>query len=82
MSIICQQIVVGLVVFIAKTVYALHHSKYIAICSIDVMIDDFDRFDLFFFYLEIDNLPKHTFFLPSPQTLLFAILSPFQLNFI
>ena len=37
-----------LVVFIAQTVYALHHSKYIAICSIDLMVDEFDRFDLFF----------------------------------
>ena len=50
MHIICQQIMVGLVVFIAQTVYALHHSKYIAIFSIDVMVDDFDRFDLFFLF--------------------------------
>ena len=35
-------------------VYVLHHSKYIAICSTDVIVDDFDRFDLFF-YFEIDN---------------------------
>ena len=34
-----------LVVFIARAVYALHHSKYITIWSIDVMADDFDRFD-------------------------------------
>ena len=39
-----------LVVFIAQTVYALHHSKYIAICSIDVMDDDFDRLNLFCFF--------------------------------
>ena len=38
-----------LVVYIAQTVYVLHHCKYIAICSIDVIVDDFDRFDLFFF---------------------------------
>ena len=38
-----------LVVYIAQTVYALHHWKYIAICSINVIVDDFDRFDLFFF---------------------------------
>ena len=50
MHIICQQIVVGLVVFIAQTVYTLHHSKYITICSIDVMVDDFDWFDLFFLF--------------------------------
>ena len=37
-----------LVVCIEQTVYVLHCSKYIAICSIDVVIDDFDRFDLFF----------------------------------
>ena len=37
------------VVYIAKTVYVLHHCKYIAICSIDVIFDDFDRFGLFFF---------------------------------
>ena len=38
---------------IAQTVYELHHCipKYIAICSIDVMVDDFDRFDLFFCFL-------------------------------
>ena len=40
-----------LVVFIAQTVYALHHSNYIAICSIGVMVDDFDRFDLFCFFI-------------------------------
>ena len=39
-----------LVVYIAQTVYVLHHCKYIAICSIDVIVDDFDRFDLFFFW--------------------------------
>ena len=37
-----------LVVYIAQTVYVLHRSKYIAIRSIDVIVDDFDRFDLFF----------------------------------
>ena len=37
-----------LVVYIAQTVYVLHHCKYIAICSIDVIVDDFDMFDLFF----------------------------------
>ena len=38
-----------LVVYIAQTAYELYHSKYIAICSIDVIVDDFDRFDLLFF---------------------------------
>ena len=42
-----------LVVYIALTVYVMHHCKYIAICSIDDIIDDFDRFDFFFFRLTI-----------------------------
>ena len=46
-------------VYIAQTVHVLHHCKYIAICSIDVIVDNFDRFDLFFF--EIDNLPNPKF---------------------
>ena len=36
-----------LVVYIAQTVYVLHHCKYIAICRIDVIVNDFDRFDMF-----------------------------------
>ena len=73
-----------LVVFTAQTVYELHHSKYIAICSIDVMVDNFDRFDLFFlFYFEIDNFPSRIFFLlPSLRKSVFAISFPFQPNFI
>ena len=39
-----------LVVYIAQKVYVFHHCKYIAICSIDVIVDDFDRFDLFFVF--------------------------------
>ena len=54
-----------LVVFIVQT---LHHSKYIATCSIDVMVDDFDRFDLLFFYFEIGNLPSLTQFFSSIST--------------
>ena len=43
-----------LVVYIAQTVYVLHHCKYIAICNIDVIVDDFDRFDmLFLFFLKL-----------------------------
>ena len=38
----------ALVVYIAQKVYVLHHCKHIAICSINVIVDDFDRFDLFF----------------------------------
>ena len=36
-------------VYIAQTAYVLHHCKYIAICSIDVIVDDFDMFNWFFF---------------------------------
>ena len=50
-----------LVVHIMQTANVLHHNKYIAICNIAVKVDDFDRFDLFF-YFEIDNLPSPTFF--------------------
>ena len=45
------------VVCIAQTVHILHHCKYIAICRIDIIVDDFDLF-LFFIYFEIDNLPS------------------------
>ena len=37
-----------LVVYTEQTVYVLHHCTYIAICSIDVTVDDLDIFDLFF----------------------------------
>ena len=57
-----------LVVFIAQTVYTLHHSNYIVSCSINVMVDDFDKFDLFFFfYFEIDNLSRRILFFFHPQ---------------
>ena len=68
------------VVYIAKTVYLLHHCKYIAVCSINVIVHDFDRFDFFF---EIEYLPSPKFcFFTSSQKLVFAISFPFQLNFI
>ena len=54
-------------------------------CSIGVTVDDLDRFDLFccFFCFEADNLPSCKFcFLTSSRKLVFAISSPFQLNFI
>ena len=52
-------------------------------CSIDVTVDDLDRFDLLFFYFEADNLPSRKFcFLTSSQKLVFSISCPFQLNFI
>ena len=69
-----------LVVYIAQTVYVLHHCKYIAIYSIDVRVDDFDKLDFFF---EIDNLPSPKFcFLTSSRKLVFVISFPFQLTFI
>ena len=37
-----------LVVFIAQRVYVLHYRKYITMSRIDVTVDDFDSFDLFF----------------------------------
>ena len=45
-----------LVVHFAQTVCVLHYCKYIAICSINVIVDDFDRFDMFVSF-EIDNFP-------------------------
>ena len=56
---------------IVQTVYALHCSKQIAICSIDATADGFD------FHFEIDNLPSPNFFLPLSQKLVFAISSLF-----
>ena len=38
-----------LVVYIAQTVHVLYHSKYIVIYSVDVIVGDFDWFDLFLF---------------------------------
>ena len=69
-----------LVVYIAQKVYVLHHCKNIAICSIDVIVDDFDRFDLllFFFLFEIDNLSSPKFcFLTSSRRLVVGNLFPF-----
>ena len=65
-----------------QTVYVLHHTNYIAVCSIDVIVDDVDRFD-FSFYFEIDNLTSHSFlFFPSSRKFVYAISCPFKLNFI
>ena len=50
------------VLYKAQTVYVLHHFKYIAICSVDVADDEFDRFDLlFFFILRLTICPVVTF---------------------
>ena len=61
-----------LVVFIAHTVNALHHSNYIAICSTDIMVDDFNRFDMFFSCRDRQFTKSYFFFLPSPKKCLFA----------
>ena len=45
------------------------------------MVDDFDRFDLCFFFFEIDNLPSPKFCFTSSRKLEFAISFPFLLNF-
>ena len=74
-----------LVVYIAQTVYLMHHCKFSTLqfnCSIDVTVDDLDRFDLLFFYFEADNLPSRKFcFLTSSRKLVLATSFPFQLNF-
>ena len=54
-------------------------------CSIDVTVDDLDRLDLLFFFcffFEADNLPSRKFCFFTSRKLVFAISSPFQLNFI
>ena len=53
---ICRQIAVLWLFNIAQTVYVLHHCKHIAICSIDVIVDDFNRFGLVFFLFFILRL--------------------------
>ena len=41
-----------LAVCIAQTVYVKHHCKYLQFnCSIDVTVDDLDRFDLLLFFI-------------------------------
>ena len=51
-------------------------------CSIDVTVDDLDKLDLLFFFFEADNLPSRKFCFLTSRKLVFAISSPFQLNFI
>ena len=52
-------------------------------CSIDVTVDDLDRFDLFvfffcFFFFEAGNLPSRKFCFLTSRKLVFAISSPFR----
>ena len=51
---------------VVLTVYVLHHTNYIEICNVDVVVDDVDRFD-FFFYFEIYNLTSYNFFFFNRQ---------------
>ena len=56
---VCYSLLVIFVTDIAYMYCPKHNSKHIAICSIDVIVDDFDRFDLFFcFIFEIDKFAK------------------------
>ena len=62
--------------------HVLHHCKYNAICSIDALVDDFDRFDLFLFFFEIDNLSSPKFcFLTSSQKLGICYFIPVATQF-
>ena len=45
---------------IAQTVYKLHQSQYVAICSIDAVDNGFDWFDMFFRF-EIGNWASATY---------------------
>ena len=82
--IICRQIaVLWLCTLRKQCTYCIIVSKLQFNCSIDITVDDLDRFDLFFFYFEVDNLPSLKFcFLTSSKNSVFAISSPFQRNFI
>ena len=65
----------------AQTVYVFYHSKYIAICSSDVIDDDFDRLYLFFFHFGIGDLPSCNFFHRNEN--LYLLFYPrFRLDFI
>ena len=84
-DIICRQIaVLWLCTLRKQCTYCIIVSKLQFYCSSDVTVDDLDRFDLlFFFYFEADDMPSRKFcFLTWSQKLVFAISSPFQLNFI
>ena len=68
-----------LVVDIAQTVYVLHHCRYIAIRSIDVILDYFDRFDLFFFLRLAIRQVLHFVFLHRHENSYLLFLSRFNL---
>ena len=72
---------VTLVVYIAQPVYILHLCKYIAICSIDDIGDNLDRFDFFFLRLTVYQVLKFVF-LHCHENSYLLFQFPFQLNFI
>ena len=83
--IICRQIaILWLCTLRKQCTYCIVVSTLQFKCSIDVTVDDLDGFDFFvLFCFEADNLSSRKFcFLTSSQKLVFAISSPFQLNFI
>ena len=83
--IICRQnAVLWLCTLRKQCTYCIIVRKLQFNCSSDVTIDDLDRFDLLLlFFFEADDLLSRKFcFLTSSQKLVFAISSPFQLNFI
>ena len=91
-QIICQQIaVLWLCTLRKQCTYCIIVSKLQFNCSIDVTVDNLDRFDLllllffFFFFLRLTICPVVNFFFlhrHSSEKLVFAISFPFQLNFI
>ena len=79
--IICRQIaVLWLCTLRKQCTYCIIVSTLQFNCSIDVTVDDLDRFDLLvFFFFEADNLPSRKFCFLTSRKLAFAISSPFRL---
>ena len=81
--IICRQIaVLWLCTLRKQCTYCIIVSTLQFNCSIDVTVDDLDRFDLlvfFCFFFEADNLPSRKFCFLTSRKLVFAISSPFRL---
>ena len=83
-NIICRQIaVLWLCTLLKQCTYCIIISTLQFNCSIDVTVDDLDRFDLFlffsFFCFEADNLPSRKFYFLTSRKLVFAISPPFCL---
>ena len=81
--IFCRQIAVLLLCTLRKQcTYCIIVSTLQFNCSIDVTVDDLDRFDLlvfFCFFFKADNLPIRKFCFLTSRKLVFAISSPFRL---